>query len=171
MARFLRALHAIPAADGPPAGPHNFHRGGKLRVYDAETHAVADRLAGRIDRDRVLAVWDRGLATDWQHAPVWVHGDVAANNLLVRDGRLVGVLDWGSSGIGDPACDLVIAWTLLDDEARAAFRLALPLDADTWARGRAWALWKALLMLAEQAPDADAHERTLRRLLADDAVH
>jgi aminoglycoside phosphotransferase (APT) family kinase protein len=80
---------------------------------------------------------------------VWVHGDVSGSNLLVRDGRLSAVIDWGSCAVGDPACDLAVAWTLLDDPARAAFVEALPLDQAVWTRARGWALWKALLTLAE----------------------
>ena len=53
------------------------------------------------------------MSTTWDREPVWVHGDVAVGNLLVRDGRLAAVLDFGSSGVGDPACDIVIAWTFL----------------------------------------------------------
>lgn len=90
-------------------------------------------------------VWDAALASSWRGRPVWVHGDVAEGNLLLRDGRLGAVIDFGSSGVGDPACDLVIAWTLLGRAGRQAFRTALPLDDATWARGRGWALWKALL--------------------------
>src|SRR5262249_42112900 len=77
--------------------------------------------------------------------PVWLHGDVAYGNLLVRDGRLAAVIDFGCSGVGDPACDLAIAWTLFARESRARFRAALDVDAQTWARGRGWTLWKALI--------------------------
>jgi aminoglycoside phosphotransferase (APT) family kinase protein len=79
---------------------------------------------------------------------VWVHGDIAQNNLLVRGGRLSAVIDFGTSAVGDPACDTVFAWTFLGGEGRAAFRDRLPVDHDTWVRGRAWAIWKALITLA-----------------------
>jgi aminoglycoside phosphotransferase (APT) family kinase protein len=74
---------------------------------------------------------------------------VAIGNLLVRDGRLAAVIDFGTSGVGDPACDVVIAWTLFRGESRAAFRASLGVDDGMWARGRGWALWKALIVLAE----------------------
>ena len=93
-------------------------------------------------------MWEDALAATWRGKPVWVHGDVAASNLLVRNGRLGAVIDFGSSGIGDPACDVTIAWTLFSGESREAFRAALPVDAATWARGRGWALWKALITFA-----------------------
>ena len=91
---------------------------------------------------------------------VWFHGDIAHGNLLLRDGRLDAVIDFGTSGVGDPACDLAIAWTMFDDSARDVFRRGLPWDDDVWARGRAWALWKAMLVLADASgshdPEAEA---------------
>lgn len=171
LAEFLVALQQIDASDGPPAGVQNFHRGGALAVYDAETRRALRDLAGQIDTAAALAVWETALASRWQAAPVWVHGDVAASNLLVNDGRLCAVIDFGSCGVGDPACDLVIAWTFLTDASRDAFRAALPLDAATWARGRGWALWKALILLAgrvqSSAIEAARAQRTLDAVLAD----
>jgi aminoglycoside phosphotransferase (APT) family kinase protein len=77
-----------------------------------------------------------------------VHGDIAVDNLLVKNGELSSVIDFGGMGVGDPACDLVIAWTFFKGGSRDAFRAAIPLDNDTWARGRGWALWKALIICA-----------------------
>jgi len=87
-------------------------------------------------------------ATTWHDSPVWIHGDLSADNLLVNDAQLSAVIDFGQLGIGDPACDLAIAWTFFKNESREVFRSTLPLDAGTWARGRAWALWKALIVAA-----------------------
>ena len=104
-------------------------------------------LAALVDRAYASAltrVWGAALASIWQGAPVWVHGDVAASNLLVNDGQLSAVIDFGCMGVGDPACDLVIAWTLFSGESRQVFRETLALDDATWARARGWALWKAL---------------------------
>ncbi|CAN7457060.1 aminoglycoside phosphotransferase family protein [Mesorhizobium amorphae] len=145
LANFLLALYRIDANDGPPAGQHNFHRGGRLAVYDTETRAALSALAGRLDTDTAQEVWASALGSGWQRPPVWVHGDVAFGNLLVEDGRLCGVIDFGSSAVGDPACDLVIAWTEFSGESRQAFRDALALDEEAWAGGRGWALWKALI--------------------------
>lgn len=167
LARFLAALQRIEASDGPPAGSHNFFRGGPLATYDAETRSAIAVLGERIDSRAATEVWDAALATTWAAPPVWVHGDVAASNLLVRDGRLSAVIDFGCCGVGDPACDLVIAWTYFTGESRAAFRAALPLDAGAWARGRGWALWKALITLA-QAPGVNpAGYDTARRVIED----
>jgi aminoglycoside phosphotransferase (APT) family kinase protein len=119
----------------------------------------------------VLAVWDTALAADWRGPPVWVHGDVTAGNLLVQGGRLSAVIDFGCCGVGDPACDLAVAWTYLEGEAREAFRAALPLDAETWARARGWTLWKALIVWAAlpgaNPLDAEKSARVVRDLLAE----
>lgn len=87
----------------------------------------------------------------WEKPAVWVHGDFAPSNLLVRNGALQGVIDFGGCGVGDPACDLAIAWTIFDDENRQVFHDRLDLDGPTWARARGWALWKALLILTDQS--------------------
>jgi aminoglycoside phosphotransferase (APT) family kinase protein len=105
-------------------------------------------LEGRIDTAGAEAVWRAALASTWTRPPVWLHGDVAIGNLLVTDGRLTGVIDFGTAAIGDPACDLVIAWTFLAGESREAFRRAAPADAGMWARARGWAIWKAMLLMA-----------------------
>jgi aminoglycoside phosphotransferase (APT) family kinase protein len=171
LAEFLVVLQQLDASDGPAAGVQNFHRGGALAVYDAETRRALHDLTGKIDTSTATAVWDAALASSWQAAPVWVHGDVAASNLLVQDGKLCAVIDFGSCGVGDPSCDLVIAWTFLTDASRTAFRAALPLDDATWARGRGWALWKALILLAghvqSSAVEASRTQRTLDAVLAD----
>jgi aminoglycoside phosphotransferase (APT) family kinase protein len=171
LAHFLAALQRLDAEGGPVAGAHNFFRGGPLTVYDAETRRAVAKLGGRIDAGAVLAVWDTALAADWRGPPVWVHGDVTAGNLLVQGGRLSAVIDFGCCGVGDPACDLAVAWTYLEGEAREAFRAALPLDAETWARARGWTLWKALIVWAAlpgaNPLDAEKSARVVRDLLAE----
>jgi len=149
LAQFLAALQRIDPAGGPPPGQHNFFRGGPLSIYDTETRDAIAALHGKIDTDAATAVWEAALKATWHGPPVWLHGDVSAANLLVKRGRLSAVIDFGCSGVGDPACDLTIAWTLFSGESREAFRAALPVDGATWARGRGWALWKGLITLAE----------------------
>jgi aminoglycoside phosphotransferase (APT) family kinase protein len=139
LAGFLGALQRIDVADGPVAGEHNFFRGGPLAIYDGETTAAIAALAHDVDAAAAGDVWRAALATTWEHTPVWVHGDVAPPNLLVTDGRLNAVIDFGCCAVGDPACDLTIAWTLLFGESLTRFRRALPLDDGTWARARGWA--------------------------------
>ncbi|MEP6997358.1 MAG: aminoglycoside phosphotransferase family protein [Betaproteobacteria bacterium] len=148
LAQFLIALQRIDPTGGPLPGPHNFHRGGPLTIYDAETRQAIVTLKGKIDVDAVIEIWEAALATTWHGSPVWVHGDVSVGNLLVQDGQLSSVIDFGQLTVGDPACDLAIAWTLFGGESREVFRTMLPLDVGTWARGRAWTLWKALITAA-----------------------
>lgn len=96
---------------------------------------------------------------------------MAPGNLLLDDsGRLAAVIDFGTCGVGDPSCDLVIAWTLLDGEAREVFRSVMGVDAAMWARGRGWALWKALITLVAadaDAPVAGQSQRVVREVLAE----
>ncbi|MBT2502477.1 aminoglycoside phosphotransferase family protein [Curtobacterium sp. ISL-83] len=169
---FLRQLRGIASTGGPVAGAHSFHRGAHPSHYAPEVTAALDALGSGVDRAACERVWDTACSTRWDAAPVWFHGDVAPGNLLVDTagaGRLSAVIDFGTCGVGDPACDLVFAWTFLDGSARDAFRDAVGLDADTWARARGWALWKSLIMLAGSAgPGArDGHEAVLRAVLAD----
>lgn len=101
-----------------------------------------------VDAAGAIEVWEAALAAPWAGPAVWVHGDVTGSNLLVRGGRLCGVIDFGCCAVGDPACDLTPAWTLFDGTARDRFRSLLAYDEGTWARARGWALWKAALVAA-----------------------
>jgi aminoglycoside phosphotransferase (APT) family kinase protein len=171
LADFLRALRRIDPAGGPPPGEENFHRGGDLVVYDDGTRRATAAFATMIDPAAVTEVWEAALAAQWGGPPVWFHGDFAPGNLLLDgSGRLGGVIDFGQYGVGDPACDLVIAWTLLRGRARDTFRAAIAVDDATWARGRGWALWKALstVLAGDAGPYfiAQAHD-VLRELLTD----
>ncbi|UZN03716.1 aminoglycoside phosphotransferase family protein [Cellulomonas sp. S1-8] len=134
----------------------------------ADARAVRDE----IPLDLVLRAWEVSCAADpWDGVGVWLHGDLAPGNLVVRDGRLVGLLDWGGAGLGDPAGDLGPAWNLLDAPSRAVFRAALGEDDATWVRGRGWALRQALLQLpyyrTRYVPLADHARATIRAVLQD----
>ncbi len=148
LANFLTALHRIDATGGPTPGLHSFYRGGSLSVYDADTRRAIASLKGNIDVASAIALWEIALSTSWKSPPVWVHGDISAGNLLVKVGRLCGVIDFGQLATGDPACDLAINWTLFHDNSRETFQKILPLDKDTWTRARGWTLWKALIVAA-----------------------
>ncbi|TXR96008.1 aminoglycoside phosphotransferase family protein [Streptomyces sp. NBC_00708] len=171
VAGFVRALQRCDPAGGPEAGAHSWYRGASPAYYDGETRRCLAALEERVDTGGALAVWEAALAAEWRGAPVWFHGDIASGNLLVRDGELAAVIDFGTSGVGDPACDLVIAWGMFDGESRQAFRDAVRQDAGTWARARGWALWKALLNLTGDAggdPARAANElRVVDAVLAD----
>jgi aminoglycoside phosphotransferase (APT) family kinase protein len=171
LAGFLRALGRIDPVGGPSPGEENFRRGGDLTVYDDETRRAMAAFASVIDVDAATEMWEAALAARWDGPSVWFHGDVAPGNLLLDDsGRLAAVIDFGQFGIGDPACDLAIAWTLLSGSARDTFRAAMAVDDAMWTRGRGWALWKALstVLAGDAGPYfiAQAHD-VLRELLTD----
>ncbi|MBC7528488.1 MAG: aminoglycoside phosphotransferase family protein [Chthonomonadaceae bacterium] len=165
LAQFLVSLQRIDPADGPLYGGHNFFRGGPVATYDAETLRSIQILEDHIDTDAATTVWESALNATWQRPTVWIHGDIAAGNLLAARGQLSAVIDFGCMGIGDPACDLVIAWTFFSGKSRKAFREALPLDFDTWARGRGWALWKALITLVQHIDTNPIEEDKARHVI------
>ncbi len=144
LAALLLALQQVSPADAPPG------RGIPLAERDK---GIRYWLA-RYDGDPIVTVeWERALAAAaWDGPPVWHHGDLDARNWLIRDGRISGVIDWGSMGVGDPAVDVMVAWKLHSAEARNAFREALPTDEATWERARGWALSQAVAILAYYTP-------------------
>jgi aminoglycoside phosphotransferase (APT) family kinase protein len=164
LAGFLAALYAIDGRGGPLAGAHSFFRGGPLDTYDEQSRASIERLADDVDVEAATELWEAALAGTWTRAPVWVHGDVAASNLLVTEGRLRAVIDFGCSAVGDPACDLVMAWTFFSGESAEVFRSGLPFDDATWGRARGWALWKALITLAGEKDGGEDADATARRV-------
>ena len=164
LAELLVALRRLDPTVGPlPAG-----RGGPLRPRDEATRAGIVALADAIDATAVTAVWDVALAApEWDNPPVWIHGDLDARNLLVRDGQITGVVDWGSVCVGDPACDVKVAWAVLDAETRPIFRELLTIDDATWARGRGWALSQALIALPYYLHTYPVVVQEARRWLAE----
>ena len=172
LAKFVSALHALDTAGGPRPGKHNFGRGVPLALRNAPTRAAISESHGSIDVAAVTTAWDTDLnAAAWRGEPVWIHGDLSPGNLLVADRRVVGVIDFGGLGVGDPACDLIVAWNLLSGQARSAFRAGLSIDDATWARGRGWALSVALIQLPcyrNTNPSLAANaEFTINAVLAD----
>jgi aminoglycoside phosphotransferase (APT) family kinase protein len=154
LAKFLIALQRIDATGGPPPGQHNYFRGADvMAAYGDEARRSIDSIAETIDAPAAHAVLDAAAAAPFTGPPMWLHGDIAAGNLLQCEGQLAAVIDFGGCAVGDPACDLVIAWVFLDGAGRDSFRLSMPADDAMWARARAWALWKAALMLANGMVD------------------
>lgn len=162
LARFLKELQAITDVEGPEPGQHNWWRGDHVSVYDKGAREQIAELAEIIDASPALALWDKASATKWNKQPVWIHGDFAIGNILMEDGKLSAVIDFGGAAVGDPACDLVIAWTYLSGRARGIFMTEMGLDAYTWLRARAWALWKATYELC-QIPDKGGPEAKLQQ--------
>jgi aminoglycoside phosphotransferase (APT) family kinase protein len=142
---FLNELQAIDASGGPLAGKHNFYRGGSLSTYDEESRNAIEKNKETFDGGLLSEIWNLALESEWESEPVWVHGDLAPGNLLVKDGKLCAVIDFRILGVGDPSCDAAIAWTFFDDTSRKVFKNKINLDEGTWNRARGWALWKALI--------------------------
>src|SRR5437016_3694370 len=148
LAQFVAALQRIDPADGPLPGAHNSFRGVPLSTRDSETRAAIASLDGMIDIGAVTAAWEVALqAPSWHSLLVWIHGDLSPLNLLVERGRLSAVIDFGCLGVGDPACDLQVAWNFFSAQTRDVFRAVLPADDAMWARGRGWALSVGLIAL------------------------
>ncbi|CAM5594145.1 aminoglycoside phosphotransferase family protein [Streptomyces aurantiogriseus] len=153
LAGFLTALQTCDAGGGPGPEQSNAFRGVPLGdprdsiAVEARVRPKIEALKGTglVDTDAVTEVWEAALAAPaWQKPPVWIHGDLDAGNLLLRDGRLGAVIDFGTLAVADPAVDLLPAWKFLPAEARGVFREAVGADDATWARGRGWALASSL---------------------------
>lgn len=167
---FLTELRGLDAADGPRAGPANNYRGVALRHLDQRVRECLVQLEDDIDTARAMRVWEAGLSATRHDGPrVWIHGDLHPGNLVVREGRLAGVIDFGLMGVGDPATDLMAGWTAFDADAREVFLQAAGLDGAARARARAWALYSgavALPFYRDSNPTlAGVSRRTLGRVL------
>jgi aminoglycoside phosphotransferase (APT) family kinase protein len=144
LAGFLIALQRLPVPGRDIAGPGADLAGKTLASRDESTRAAIASASDRFDGGAMTALWDAALAApDWAGPPVWFHGDLHTGNLLMADGRISAVIDF-ELGTGDPACDLMIAWTFLTRQTRPAFRAALRCDDATWLRGLGWGLTTGL---------------------------
>ena len=171
---FVAALRRIDAAEGPIAG-RDGSRGVPLARRDAATREAIVQLNGVVDTRAVTAAWEASVrAPTWQRPGVWIHGDLLSGNVLVDGrGRLSAMIDFGCMVVGDPACDVMAAWTLFEAEGREAFRSAIGVDDATWARGRGWALSFALIALPYYMHTNPVFVRdarhVIREVLADQA--
>lgn len=144
LAKFLNAFHKIELPKGPPS-----RRGIPLNEVDEDTRKAIAELEGEVDISAVTVLWNQLLKIpQWNKEPVWIHGDFLPGNILIQNNRLNAVLDFTDLGIGDPACDLIIAWCLFNAHSRQVFKDHLNgIDENTWQRGRGWALSIAVIML------------------------
>lgn len=148
LARFVQSLRNAPIAGDASLVATTSGRGVDLIHRDAATRAAIASCEGLVDTETLDAIWANALATPkWDGPPIWVHGDIHIGNLLTESGRITGVIDWGCLGKGDPACDLTVAWSMLDRASREVFRAELAVDDATWIRGRAWAISVAVIAL------------------------
>lgn len=166
LAKFLKELQNIKHIDGPEPGQHNWWRGDHVSVYDSGAREQIMALSSIINEKKALDLWERACKTQWKHNPVWIHGDFAIGNMLMKDGKLSALIDFGGMAKGDPACDLVIAWTFFEGKARQIFINEMNLDEDTWLRAKAWALWKATFELCE-LKDKNSPEALIQKSIID----
>lgn len=163
LASFLGAMRAIDTADAPTAS-----RGAPLASRDST------RVRAAVAEVGALELWEAALAAPaWDGPPVWIHTDLDFRNLLARDGRLHAVLDWGGTGVGDPACDIGAAWKVLEAAERSRFRELLEIDDATWERARGWVVSQAAMAATYYTLETNAtllleSERWLREVLSLD---
>ena len=168
LAQFASELRGADHAGAPRS-----RRDRPLRVRDPEIRAVLPAVREVVDLAAVTARWDAALAAPaWDGTLEWTHGDLLPPNLLLASGRLVAVLDFGNMGLGDPAVDVVAAWTVFGPDGRAMYRDALGVDDGTWARARGLALHQALMIIpyyADTNPGFVAMAKRTVDALIDDA--
>lgn len=148
LAGFLKALHQKDTTGAPCAGARNSRRGVMLSTLTEVALPAIEIVADEVDTHRARDLWESACAAEFSQQPVWLHGDLKADNLIVRDGILRGVIDWGLSAVGDPAADYATAWFWIDSSARSAFRGYLDLNDSDWQRGKGWALYGAVVALS-----------------------
>jgi aminoglycoside phosphotransferase (APT) family kinase protein len=167
LGKFISALQQIDPAGGPLS-----ERGVSLTERDPYTRMAISSLRGLIDADAATEAWEASLmAPAWEAAPVWTHGDLFPSNLLVKNGRLAAVIDFGDLGLSDPACDMLGAWSYLPTDVHEDFRAELSVSDATWTRGRGWALSIALIALfhfqTANSQLANVATRVIHEVLAD----
>ncbi len=164
LAQFVLALRRIPTLPESPKAD----RGEPLVTRDAGVREAIAALGELLDGRVALSAWETALAApEWTGEPVWVHGDLLPGNLLFHAGRLSAVIDFGGLGVGDPACDLMIAWSLFSGESREVFRTSLAADEALWERGRGHALAQALMFVPYYLYTNPVGVRNAWRVVAD----
>ena len=165
LAEFLNQLHAIPFIENAPLS----RRGVPLKNLDAQTQQELAEVGDEFDVNKLTRLWVNLCALpDWQQYPVWLHGDFLPGNILIHNQKLSAVIDFSDVGIGDPACDFVIAWALFNKSSRAAFKERLQgIDENTWQRGKGWALSIAAIMLPYYKNTNPEFAKLARRILTE----
>ncbi len=172
IAQFINALQKIDPAKGPLSGKQNEFRGFTLAHQNPYARVAIETLKGIFNPDTLTSCWQAALrAPLWEGSGVFLHGDLHEGNLLAQNGTLSAVIDFGLLGVGAPASDLMVAWTLLSPETREIFRKELTLDEATWQRGRGWALSFGLIALAcylhTNPTLAQIAKKTIEQVLSD----
>lgn len=168
LAKFLHELQSINL-EGPQPGQHNWWRGDHLSVYDTGARQQIAQLADIIDTKTAINLWEQACKTRWGKSPVWIHGDFAIGNMLLKDNKLSAIIDFGGMAVGDPACDLAIAWTFFQGKERTLFMQEMTLNEDTWLRAKGWALWKATYELC-QLQDKNSSQALVQQKIIKDLL-
>ena len=147
LGRFLNELHTIDTTDGPV-----LDFGSNLSDYDHEMQDALPRIQDKKNREIATELWSEALSSHWNKKPVWVHGDMAIGNILIKNKRLEAVIDFSGLALGDPANDLVVAWIIFTDENRMFFKQHIDVDKQTWCRAMGWVLWKTLCWPVKGTP-------------------
>ncbi len=166
LAEFFRFVRSLPADPAFCFSAVNNSRGAPLASRSERFYIALGRLPG-LDAGFARCLWGHALQAGLAGDPVWLHGDVHPGNVLVQNGRLAGVIDWGLCGVGDGACDLLTAWAMFDRGPREAFRKALGASDSEWLRGAGWALSMAVIYLPyahELGLRSDMSEKMIERL-------
>ncbi|WP_419913800.1 aminoglycoside phosphotransferase family protein [Hoeflea sp.] len=169
LARFLSAMHKVNADGAPAAGRKNHNRGIKLAALTEKTLECLNVLSDEINAGKACEMWERACAAPVEDEPVWVHGDLKADNMIAKDGSLSAIIDWGLSAVGDPAVDYAAAWSWVEPKCRDVFQSECTASDAGWERARGWALYGAVIALSHYR--GRSHEAlcrqsrlTLRRL-------
>lgn len=163
LAKFLKSFQAIKTD-----GAHFCRRGSPLQTQDSEVRSAIKSLSDEIDTDIVLKLWETCLiAPKYSGQPVWIHGDLLPSNLIAKNGILSAIIDFGLMGIGDPACDLLPAWSIFGSDARNIFRQNMQIDDATWARGIGWALAISLTIIPYYRVTNPSITKIARRMLLE----
>lgn len=170
---FMKLLYSIkidinnPIIEKYISNTDNFYRGNHISIYKNEFLIYLEKYKDYIDVNNVKKLFHRGLDSKWEKHVVFVHGDLMAGNILVENNRLKAIIDWGSIGIGDPACDLIISWLYFNKEERDYFKLKLDIDQNTWNRGISWALWKCLANINSNTLSLNDGIRIIENIIYD----
>ena len=147
LATFIKALWQCPTAGAPQAGPANMKRGVPLAEMDSRTRNCIAALADELAPERACELWEQALNAPTAEHQYWLHGDLKSDNMIARDGQLVGVVDWGLAAVGDRAADLAVAWRWVTPNALTAFKTELAVEQADWNRAAGWALYGAVIGL------------------------
>lgn len=154
LVEFFIELHHTNTNIGPIPSAENYFRGAHPNVYHDQTIELINKFTDYINKNSALDIWAKAINTSIDAKPVWIHGDLYPGNIIIDNKRLKAIIDWSGMVVGDPACDLAIAWTVIPKKLRSVFITSINLEEDIWLRAKGWTLWKALVTMNETIPES-----------------